>query len=569
MNKKIALCGVPNCGKTTFWNRSTGKSEKTGNWSGVTLKEFSATLLAFPETDLIDLPGVYSLSGKAPEEIITANFLKSKSADSVIILIDGTKPEPGIYLLLEILSLGLPSSVGINFSDEMNKRNISVDIKKLQEILGVPVFLISSINNKNLNELIISAKNAASAKKLSSFSDEDRHKKAFEIVSECFFASEKTSAKSNPIILFLVFAVLIPFLSKASSVLTDMLADLFTNFAAVFSTLLNYLSVPKIISSAFSEGIIPGCAAVFSFLPELFLIFFVFSFLEYSGYMARAAFFSDCVLKSVGLSGKSVIPVLIGFGCTVPAVISAQGIENKEERSRLLSFLMFIPCSARLPLAFLITEIVFPSFGKSFVLLFYLATISLGFLLLFFKKRFLNPDFILELPEIRVPPLKRMLKSAFSRTKIFFKKSSFAIVLTSVLIWFLKNYSFDLKQISLPDESILYYLSGFISTFFLPTGIPFEGIAALFCGLFSKESALSALVAFSSDITEIFDPISGFSFLLFYYLYSPCSAAISAVYNEFGFKKAAWLFLRQTALAYFVSFSFFQLATFFKNIFIL
>ncbi len=566
MNKKIALAGVPNCGKTTFWNISTGKKGKIGNWPGVTSEKLSANLIDFPDTELVDLPGIYSLSGKNLEETAARNYLKSGKADSLIILIDGTKPESGIYLAMELLSLGIPAVLGINFCDELERKNISVDTKKLSNNLCAPVFLISAFKKINTKPLIASATEISFAKQIPLLTEEKRHAAASELVSSCFTAKGDSKSKSSFPSVMIIFCVLTAILFKCVFVLKDFFEIFFEHLTAIVSAFLNYISAPAILNSLFSDGIIPGFASLLSFLPELCAIFLIFAFLESSGYMARLAFLSDKPLKKIGLSGSSVIPLVLGFGCTVSAVYALKSSENKSSQSKTLSSLMFIPCSARLPLTFLICEAIFPVLKNFSVLIIYFSVLLLGAFLSFCSAN-TPSEFVLEIPEIRIPSVGSVIKTGWLRTCFFIKRASFVVVLTSVLIWFLENFSFSLKPTELFGDSILFQIGEFIMPVFIPAGIPFEGVVALFFGLFSKESSLSALIPLVSSPKQIFSPISAISFLLFYTLYSPCSTALSVIKLEFGIKKAIWLFLRQNALAYFVSFAFYQFSTLVINLF--
>ena len=565
MKEKIALIGVPNCGKTTFLNLVTGKNEKTGNWSGVTIKEFSSALPGFPEKELVDLPGIYSLCGNSFEEKISVNYIKNKNADSLIILLDGTNPEPGIYLALELLSLGIPSAVGINFLDEMEKQGILSDTQKLENFLGIPVILISAYKNKNINDLLFSVKKVSSKRSAFMLSEEERHKTAYKICSSCF---RKKKSKNSSLPIILVFLPLCIAAFKTVSVLKKFFGIFFEHLSAIISAGANFLSVPYIFTSLFSEGILSGFSTMFSFIPELFVFFLFLSFLESSGYMAICSFLSDFVFRKIGLSGKSAISVLTGFSCTVPAVCAAKVSENEHQVKNLLSLLMFVPCSARLPLAFFICESVFPVLKRWFVLFFYVFVFLLGVLLLYFKKQNSSSEFVLELPGIRIPSFTYVFRSCFFRTWLFIKKISFSVVLVSVILWVLKNFDPFFRPVSLPYESSVFIIGKYLEPVFIPCGICFEGVVSLIFGLFAKEASLSALFSLCSDPSEIFTPLSAISFLLFYFIYSPCSSALLTIKNEFGIKKAAWLFLRQTALAYLVSFSFFQFATFFNNIFI-
>lgn len=566
--QKIALAGVPNSGKTTFWNLATGKSGKTGNWPGVTCEKLSALLRLFPDTELFDIPGIYSLSGTNLEEKNAKNFLKSGEADSLIIIIDGTKPEQGLYLALELLSLGIPSVIGINFSDELHKRNIRVDTEKMSTELGVPVFMISAVRNENINALITAAKNAEKSKVfLKNLPPELRHKKSAAITKDCFSSKTTFRKKSSSLKVFVFAAVLMFLIFSFALVLKSILSLLFEHLSFFFTEISSRIHVRKALSSLFIDGFLPGLETAFSFLPELAAIFFVLSFLEDCGFLARAAFVSDFVLKKIGLSGRSIIPLLLGFGCTVSAVYATKSSDSECSKRSTLSSLMFIPCSARLPLTLLICKNIFPGLGKFAAPLFFLTVILIGAAFSFFSNRSSASDFVLEIPEVRFPSIKSTVKTTFRRLNSFISKAAATVVLTSVLIWVLKNFTLSGSFAATANQSILYSIGKLVVPVFSPCRIPFEGCIALFCGLFAKESALFALVSLSKNVSEIFSPISAVSFLLFYLIYSPCTAALAAIQHEFGAKKAIWLFLRQIAFAYFISFSFCQFAVLIKNIF--
>ncbi|MBR3935866.1 MAG: ferrous iron transporter B [Oscillospiraceae bacterium] len=298
------------------------------------------------------------------------------------------------------------------------------------------------------------------------------------------------------------------------------------------------------------------------------MIFFVLSYLEESGFLAEFAFVSDFVLKKFGLSGRSIIPLLLGFGCTVSGTCAAKASDCIECSKCTLSALMFVPCGARLPLVLLFCNILFSGNTGLLILLLYFFVVLLGAVFHLLKKQNSVCSFVLEIPNLRSPSFFVLFKTSFHRLFIFLIKAGGTIVLTSMLIWFLKSFSPDLKVVSLQSESILYRLGYHITPFFSPLGIPFEGAVSLFCGLFSKESSLSAMVSLCPDIRSSFSMLGGISFILFYLIYSPCLAATSAIAKEYGIKTAAWLFFRQAAIAYFVSFSFYQVSVLIGNIFI-
>lgn len=572
MKQKIALAGVPNCGKTTFWNNVTGKRGKIGNWAGVTTEKLSASIKLFPDAELTDIPGMYSLNPHSLEEIAAKDYLLSGKIDSLIIIIDGTKPEQSIYLALELLSLGIPSVIGINFSDELEKQGIEVNTDQLSKYFGAPVFLISAKNNRGISEILNCAKNLCGSKIKNPvyISPADCRKKAAELSEKCF--SKNTKFKNPPYVSVvfssLFIAVLILLSGVVQPVLKNALSSFFEFLTYASCSVLSHYHAPEIINSFLSEGLFIGLQSLLSFLPELFLIFLVLSYLEESGFMAEFAFASDFVLKKFGLSGRSIIPLLLGFGCTVSGTCAAKTSDCIKCSKRTLSALMFIPCSARLPLVLLFCNVLFSNAYVPVFVFFYIFLILFGAAFHLLTKQKADCRFMLEIPKLRSPSFFVIFKTSFRRLFSFLSKAGATIVLTSVLIWFLGNFSPDLKIVSLQSESILYRLGYHIAPLFSPIGIPFEGAVSLFCGLFSKESSLSAMVSLCPDIRSSFSVLSGISFLLFYLIYSPCLAATAAIAKEYGIKTAVWLFSRQLFIAYSVSFVFYQISMLIANLLI-
>ncbi len=563
MSKKIALAGVPNCGKSSFFNSVTGANAKVGNWPGVTSAPLAAQIKACPGFELIDLPGAYSLSGGGLDENAALAFLKSGEAGGIIIIIDGTNPEQGLYFALELLELGVPAVLGINFADELRAQNAKVSTAALEKELGVPVFLISAKTGENVN-LLLSAAIAAKPplpKAKGRLSPESRRSEAAGLAAKCFRFG-KREEKSSSGIYFSSAAVLalICVLGFCGNMLKEGIALLFEYCSAFLGAAMNYIKLPQIISSFIIEGLLAGIETVIGFLPELFFIFTVLAFLESSGHIARFAFGCDWIFKKMGLTGRSVIPLLLGFGCTVSAVYAAKASESEDFAKRTLSALMFIPCSARLPLSLLICKTVFGEYGDIMLIIVYCFVILLGASICFLQsKKQTVGNFIMELPTLRLPSTKAVLKISFRRLNAFIKKAGIILVLTAAVLWVLKSFSFDLRPVSLQSESALSAIGAFFAPAFKIIGIPTEGVAPLLCGIFAKEAALFALSA-AGNAQALFAPISACSFLIFYLLYTPCLGCLASIKQEFGLKKAIWLSIRQIAIAYFAAFIFYTAA---------
>ncbi len=561
MSIKIALAGVPNCGKTSFWNTVTGNHAETGNRSGVTLKISSSKIKGF-DAFLFDLPGAYSLSGEGFEEKVAADFLSLGEADSVIILMDGTKPEQGIYFAFELLSLGIPTVLGINFWDELRAQNTKVDVKGLSKELGVPIFLLSVKEKLNIKDVIAAAVSSAkiSHRLQNRIPDEERRRKSAEIAGK-YFIKEGASIRLSHFGKFCKNAVLISvpvLMLLLESVLKQILEVLFEHSGAIFYEALQLFGLPQVLIEFLCEGVLLGLESLILFIPELFSVFFMLDFLESCGYLSRFAFGFDFLLKKIGLSGLSVIPLLLGFGCTVPAVYAAKAVDGKTARERTLSALMFVPCGARLPLSLFVCRSVFGEKGIYILFVLYFSVIFFGGAFSYLRNKSTVLSFVTEIPKIRLPQISSVLKTSGYRLKIFISKAGKVLVLTAAVLWVLKNFIIG-------SQSVLQSIGELISPVLAPVGIPKDGGIALICGFFAKEASLFVLTA-KVGAQNIFEPISACSFLIFHLIYSPCFGCLSAIKQEFGTKKAVWLSLRQTALGYFAAFAFYQIATLLQNL---
>ena len=308
-------------------------------------------------------------------------------------------------------------------------------------------------------------------------------------------------------------------------------------------------------AGVFSEGALASFGKVISFLPQLALLFFFISALEESGYLARAAFVTDKVLRRFGLSGFAVIPLLLGLGCTVPAVLAAKGV-NLPERRRLIFALPFVPCSAKLPVYAFFASALFRRSPWLFVVGIYLLSISVGAAFCFATKGAAAQDFLLELPPLRLPSIKSVLTETALRCRAFAAKAASVIVSAGIFIWLLSHLDANFLPVESPAESVLYCLGTAAEPLFAPTGIGKEGIVALVCGVFAKEACLSALLLLGDKFTAF----SAFSFVIFFTFYTPCIAALVAIWRQTGAKTAVRIFLFQTALAYALSFTFYQIS---------
>ena len=566
MKKIIALAGAPNCGKTTLFNLITKSRGAVGNRPGVTVEKKYGALRRDDRFAVVDLPGAYSLFSERPEERAAGEFLRRKGADCVIVVIDSVHPEQGLFLLLEILSTDVPTVAAVNFADELTRRGGSADVAALSAALGIPCFLISARQQSGVSALV-SAACSPKPCKAPQRSPAEFRSLAKELCSRCFSAGRE-SEKADRLDRFLsesrfsffcciaaVLTVLVLAFGFPACVLTDLIDGFFEHAAARLLDFLMLMGFSETAAGVFSEGALASFGKVISFLPQLALLFFFISALEESGYLARAAFVTDKALRHFGLSGFAVIPLLLGLGCTVPAVLAAKGA-NLPERRRLISALPFVPCSAKLPVYAFFASALFRRSPWLFVVGIYLLSISVGAAFCLMTKGSAEQGFLLELPPLRLPSIKSILTETALRCRAFAAKAASVIVSAGIFIWLLSHLDADFLPVESAAESVLYCLGTAAEPLFAPTGIGKEGIVALVCGVFAKEACLSALLLTNCGFT----PLSAFSFVIFFTFYTPCIAALVAIWRQTGAKTAVRIFLFQTALAYALSFTFYQIS---------
>lgn len=566
MKKIIALAGAPNCGKTTLFNLITKSRGAVGNRPGVTVEKKYGALRRDDRFAVVDLPGAYSLFSERPEERAAGEFLRRKGADCVIVVIDGVHPEQGLFLLLEILSTGVFAVAAVNFADELTRRGGSADVAALSAALGIPCFLISARQQSGVSALV-SAACFPKPCKAPQRSPAEFRSLAKELCSRCFrfgkeseFSEKLDGFLSESRFSFFcciaaVLTVLVLAFGFPACVLADLIDGFFEHAAALLLDFLMLMGFSETAAGVFSEGALASFGKVISFLPQLALLFFFISALEESGYLARAAFVTDKALRRFGLSGFAVIPLLLGLGCTVPAALAAKAAAPAERR-RLISALPFVPCSAKLPIYAFFTSALFRRSPWLFVVGIYLLSISVGAAFCLMTKGSAEQGFLLELPPLRLPSIKSILTETALRCRAFAAKAASVIVSAGIFIWLLSHLDANFLPVESPAESVLYCLGTAAEPLFAPTGIGKEGIVALVCGVFAKEACLSALLLLGDKFTAF----SAFSFVIFFTFYTPCIAALVAIWRQTGAKTAVRIFLFQTALAYALSFTFYQIS---------
>lgn len=582
---KIALAGNPNSGKTTLFNALTGKTEYVGNWSGVTVNKMASNLkgkfrVMKEAMVLIDLPGAYSIAPFTEEEAVTRDFILEESPDVIINIVDGANISRSLFFTTQLLELDIPVIIALNKSDVLNRRADEVDLKLFSEILGCPIVPITAKDDKGLEELIQATVDLRGHhqkhKRVSGFDpDNDIARQNFvnELVAKVMKRTHnahemKLSDRMDsilahrwfglPIFFAVMWAVYAISINGLGGFLSDWLNDVV--FGDLIPNGLNgffeSIGVHPLLQALIVDGAIGGVGAVVGFLPLIMVLFFCLALLEDSGYMSRVAVIMDKYFKKIGLSGKSIIPMVVGTGCAVPGVMATRTIEDENQRRITTILTPFVPCSAKLPIIALFSVVFFPKtswVGPSMYMM-AIGVIAVGGL--FLKELFVFEDdslFIIELPEYKLPSLKNAIMQMFDKAKHFIYKAATIILVMNTLVWFMQAYGWDFKPVVDQSDSILAGLGGVLAPLLIPAGIiGWQMAAATVTGFIAKENVvatLSVLLAVASEealhttggvLTTMFTPVTAYAFLALNLFTPPCFAAMGAMNSELGSKK--WLF---------------------------
>lgn len=653
-----ALVGNQNCGKTTLFNQLTGAKQHVGNFPGVTVDRKSGAIRGYPNTEVTDLPGIYSMSPFSSEEIVSRNFVLQDKPTAIINIVDATNIERNLYLSMQLLEMGIPMVIALNMMDELVGNRGSIDVNTMEAMLGVPVIPISAAKNEGVDELIRHAVHVAKQQEpplKQDFCDKDDHGGA---VHRCIHAvihliedhaalaglpvrfaatkaiegdalilqqlqldrneqemlehivrqmetergldrsaaiadmrfdfierlcaqtvirpqESKERIRSEKIdriltgrytaipcfigIMVLVFYLTFNVIGGGLQKLLELGID---RLSALTDTALTQLHVNPVIHSLVIDGIFTGVGSVLSFLPIIVTLFFFLSLMEDSGYIARVAFVMDKLLRRIGLSGKSIVPMLIGFGCTVPAVMATRTLTSERDRKMTILLTPFMSCTAKLPIYSFFVSVFFPGKGGLIMSGLYLLGILVGIGAAFLYKDTLfrgEPiPFVMELPNYRLPSVKNVGQLLWEKAKDFLQRAFSVILIATVVVWFLQSFDLQLNMVSDSADSILARISGILVPLFAPPGLgDWRICTALISGFMAKESVVSTLeVLFGGTIGSILSPLSAGSLLVFSLLYTPCVAAVASVRRELGGKWAAGLALWQCLIAWVVAFVF-------------
>ncbi len=656
----IALAGNPNSGKTTLFNLLTGSRQYVGNWPGVTVEKKSGTFkIGECEIELVDLPGIYSLSPYTMEELITRNYLLEEKPDAIINIVDGTNLARNLYLSTQLMELGLPTVMAVNMADGMQARGDKCDFNGLSEEMGLPVVPISAKKGKNIQPLLEETLNAARQKKTCRPPRYDFYtRRGIAKIKEVLLSQTRTGTdfidfyaakllEGDPqmvkrlniegkalsrieaaaqeyqntrpngdreampaharyeyiegllakylqikprentlsdridavvtnkylavpvflIIMLLIFTVTFggigSFLKGGAEYIIDGI------IAPAAGGLLKSAGAPEWTRSLLLEGIIPGVGAVISFLPQIMLLFFFLLLLEDSGYMSRAAFVMDGFLRKAGLNGKAFIPMLMGFGCTVPAVMAARTMENEKERRLTVMLVPFMSCAARMPVYAMFAGVFFKEHQGLVVFSLYILGIFAAILTGRILKKALfkgeEPPFVLELPEYRLPGVNTLILHLWDKCRDFLTRAGTLIFSMTVIIWVLRNFNFSFGWAENGEESILGRLGAALAPALIPLGFgSWQAAVSLLSGLVAKEAVISSMTvlygassqeALGSMLPGLFTPAAAYAFMVFVLLYIPCLAAFGAIKREMNsWRWALGTAAMQLGIAYLLSF---------------
>ena len=650
----FALAGNQNCGKTTLFNQLTGSNQHVGNFPGVTVDRKSGAIKGHPETEVTDLPGIYSMSPYSSEEIVTRQFIIGEKPTGIINIVDATNIERNLYLTMQLMELDIPMVLALNMMDEMRGNGGTVRINKMEAMLGIPVIPISAAKNEGVDELVDHAVHVAKYQERPGrmdFCSEDDHGGAvhrcihgilhliedhakaagipvrfaatklvegdprieealkldpnekemiehiivqmeqergldraaaiadmrFSFIQELVAQTvvkpheSKEQLRSNRIdkfltgkytaipafiaIMGLVFFLTFNVIGLFFQNLMEMGIDALTG---IVDTALTNWNVNAAVHSLVIDGIFTGVGSVLSFLPIIVVLFFFLSMLEDTGYMARVAFVMDKLLRRIGLSGRSIVPMLIGFGCTVPGVMASRTLPSERDRKMTILLTPFMSCSAKLPIYSLFAAAFFPKYAGLVMVLLYFTGILVGVLAaLLLKSTVFKGEavpFVMELPNYRLPGLKNVAQLLWEKARDFLERAFTVIFLATIIIWFLQNFDFQLSLTADPQESILAWIASGIAPLFAPLGFgDWRVSTALITGFMAKESVVSTLTILygsSAALGAALSPAAAAPLLVFCLLYTPCIAAVASVKREMGGRWATVMVVNQCVVAW-------------------
>lgn len=648
----FALVGNQNCGKTTLFNALTGSNQHVGNFPGVTVDRKDGQIRNIENTNVTDLPGIYSMSPYTNEEIVSRNFVLNEKPKAIINIVDATNIQRNLYLTMQLLEMNVPMVIALNMMDEVSANGGYIDINSLESMLGVPVVPISASKNQGIDELLEHALHVAKYQekplKQDFCKDGPVHRclhAVIHLISDhavkynlpVRFAASKliegdklildqlhletnekelldhiikqmetegnldaSAAMANmrysfiydicdktvslgkenkqhvfsekldkvltgkytaiPVFVLIMGSIFFLTFNVIGLFLQNLLETGIDNLTVLVDTFLTNAGVNEIIHHLIIEGIFEGVGSVISFLPIIVVLFIFLSLLEDSGYIARVAFVMDKLLRKIGLSGRSIVPLLIGFGCTVPAVMSTRTLSSDRDRKMTILLTPFMSCTAKLPIYAFLVNAFFKQYGGLMMTSLYLFSILIGVIIAYiFKVSVFKGEavpFVMELPNYRFPTLKNVAQLALEKSKDFIHKAFNIILIATLIIWFLQSFDPQLNYILDSKDSILALIATKIAFVFKPIGLDdWKITTSLISGFIAKESVVSTMeILFSNSVETMITSIQALTLLVFSLLYTPCVAAIAAIKRELGTGYAISVVIAQCIIAYLAAF---------------
>lgn len=572
----VAMLGNPNVGKTTVFNALTGLKQYVGNWPGVTIEKKEGFL--DDDIKIFDLPGIYAMDTYSNEEKISKNFLENENIDVILNVVDASNPSRNLYLTTQLMKYKKPIIVLLNMVDIANSKGIYIDTQKLESELGVKVIPMIAKKDacKNSIKLAIEMINKSPVTYKDFSSDENKAYLEIETVLSKCISNKEVKKKSlsdkvdnivlHPILAYPVFIGLLFTLFKftfdwVGSPLQGFVEEFIEGkIAEPMSSLLS--SSSPWFQSLVVDGIINSLGGALSFFPLIFVLFFGLSLFEDSGYMSRIAFLMDNLMKKVGLSGKAFIPMVMGLGCSSPAIMATRTLDNESDRKITALIAPLMTCGAKLPIYAMFVAIFFPKNQALVTTSLYLIGVFVAILVaLFLKNTSINENkdpFVLELPKYNLPTLSGLLKNTWSKSKGFLIRVTTIMFAMSVMIWTLSSFNFNGFTNEI-NNSFLSTLGNLISPIFIPLGFgDWRAGVSIITGLGAKEVVVSTMEILYGDLgtvlPTVFTTVSAYAFLVFCSLYTPCVAVLSTMQKEYGTKMMLISFSYQFALAWFAAF---------------
>ena len=651
----FALVGNQNSGKTTLFNQLTGASQHVGNFPGVTVDRKDGVIRGWPNTRITDLPGIYSMSPYSSEELVSRNFVLEEKPRAIINIVDATNLQRNLYLTMQLLEMDVPMVVALNMMDELRGNGGSIDVNRMEAMLGVPVVPISAAKNEGVAELVDHAIHVAKyqerplrqdfcgkddnggalhrclhsvrhliedhgeaaglpvafaagklvegddliLEKLALTGDEklvlEEITKQMEVhrgldraaamadmrfafiervCAACVTAPEESRERVRsgridrvltgrftaiPMFIAIMGVVFYLTFNVIGAWLQDLVALGVGRLTDAVDGALAAAGVNDVIHGLIISGIFEGVGSVLSFLPIIVVMFFFLSLLEDSGYMARVAFFMDHFLRKLGLSGRSIVPMVIGFGCTVPAVMSTRTLPSDRDRRMTILLTPFMSCTAKIPIYGFFVAAFFPGKGGLIMTGLYVLGILCGILIAFLYKKTLfrgEPvPLVMELPNYRVPSPGNVARLLWDKAKDFLQRAFSIILIATVVVWFLSNLSPQFNLVTDPQDSILALAAGWLAPLLKPIGLgDWRIVTSLISGFMAKESVVSVMeVLYAGGVTAVMNGLTAATMLVFSLLYTPCVAAIASIRREMGHKWAVGVVVWQCVLAWIVA----------------